>query len=177
MFDYASLITNLQQYVVLDGPLWKLVEAVCWVLGALFGMGAAGQLKEVGDNQRHSYVAPITSAIAAVCMIASPELIKTFLVTAYGDNAVASPLSYVKDAAGANVSLNAILSLVSFIGYVFFVRGIIILKESGEPQKYGHSTRGKAAITMLSGMAAIYIDQTLKMLGNTFGMNFDRYLN
>lgn len=175
--DYVSLVTHLQEYVKADGPLIQLVSVLCWIVGALFGLSALGQLKEVGDGQRHGYTAPITTFIAAVMMISLPELIASVLASAYGGGEGKSPLSYVADAEGSNKTLMAVLSLVSFIGYIFFIRGIVILKESGEPQRYGHSTRGKAAIVMLSGMAAIYIDQTLKMLGNTFGMNFSQYLN
>lgn len=177
MVDYVSLITSLQEHVAAGGPLMQLLAALCWIIGALFGIAALGQLKEVGDGQRHSYTAPITTFIAAVMMISLPELIGSVLVSAYGSAAPSSPLSYVKDAQGGNKTVYAVMSLVTFIGYIFFIRGVIILKESGEPQRYSQSTRGKAAIVMLSGMAAIYIDQTLKIIGNTFGMNLSQYLN
>lgn len=174
--DYISLITSLREHVQIGGPFWVLVQAICWCAGCIFGLHGFGQLKEVAEGQRHGYKAPITSFVAAAMMISSPELIKAFMVTAYTDEWGTSPLAYVKDAQGSNQSFFAILTMVTFIGYIFFIRGIWILKESGEPQKYHQSSVGKAIVVMGAGMAAIYIDFTLKVLANTFGFDLSTYI-
>lgn len=175
--DFTSVVTRLQDTVVNGGPMWTMVTGICWLLGVIIGYFGLMQLKEVGEQRRHTYAGPIMSFIAASLMLALPEIISSFLMTTYAAEWGANPLSMVKDKDGGNKSFYAVMTLVSFIGYVFFIRGIIILKEAGEPQRHPNSTITRAIIVMASGMAAIYIDQTLKMLGNTFGFSLDTYLN
>lgn len=175
--SFVQLIELLEAHVAMDGPLWKLTLAICWVAGALFAYIGFLQLTEVSNGQRHGYKAPIMSMIAAIMMISAPELIKSFLASTFGNEWGVSPLSYVRDPGGANKSYHAVLVMISFIGLVFFVRGVWIFKEAGDPQRYHGSTVGKSIVVMGAGMAAIYIDFTLKMLGNTFGFDLSAYLN
>lgn len=175
--SFVQLIESLLNHVKVDGPLWLLVTAICYLFALIFGYVSLMQLKAVGDGQSHSYRPALMSFVAAAMMAGSPELLKTLLVSVYGDIGGASPLSYVKNETGDNKTIFALMSMVSFIGYVFFVRGIVILKNSGEPQRHPQDTVPKALAVLLAGMAAIYIDVTLKMLGNTFGFNLSTYLN
>lgn len=174
--SFIQVVESLQKQVEMGGPLWLMINAVCWIAAVLFGISAMMQLKELAENQRHSYRAPITSFIAAAVMMTAPEMIKSFMATAYGNDWGVSPLAYVKDSATTNKSFFAVLTLVTFIGYIFFIRGIWILKESGEPQRHPQSTVGKAIAVCMAGMAAIYIDFTLKVLGNTFGFDLSTYI-
>lgn len=175
--DFITLVISLRAHVAMNGPLWMLVTAACWISAVIFGWVTLRQLKEVAENQRHSYFAPMVSFVACAMMGAAPELISTLLVSTFSNDWGASPLSYVKDPGGSNLGFSAVMTLVSFIGFVFVVRGIWIVKEAGEPQRYPQSTIGKAIWVLFAGMCALYIDFTLKLIANTFAIDLSLYLN
>lgn len=176
--DFVTMVTNLSAFVTVgSGDLWIMVTAVCWLMASVFGVAAAYQLKTSAEDGRGNYRAPLMSFVGAVLMSTAPSFIGTVATTFYGNTAFENqPLSYNIESA-SNTSFNAVMAMVSFIGYCFFVRGIWVLKESGEPQKHQGSTVGKAIAILSAGMAAIYIDVTLKMLAGTFGWDVSTYLN
>lgn len=175
--DFVSMIDNLSDTVMVDGPLWLFVSAICWMMGGVFGVLSALQLKAAAEDGRTSMRAPIMTFAAAVLMASSPTFIQSVLMTAYGSSLWnSSPLSYVVNVPG-NKTFKSVLTMVSFIGYCFFVRGIWVLREAGEPQRFGSSTVGKALAILFAGMAAIYIDITLKFFGNSFGWDISTYIS
>lgn len=174
--DFVTVIERMQQTVQMDGPLWMLVSAICWMMAFVFGFVAVMQLKAASEDGRNGFRAPIMTFLAAVLMASSPTFLQSILVTTYGSDVFGkTPLSYVVNS-GDNKAFGAVLSLVSFVGYCFFVRGIWILRESGEPQRFHSSTVGQALAMLGAGMAAIYIDITLKLLSNTFGWDISTYI-
>lgn len=175
--DFVSMVQNLEGTVVMGGPLWLLVTAICWIMASAFGVLSLTQLKAAAEDGRGSFRAPLMTFVGAVLMASSPSFLSSIVATAYGDDMWgSSPLSTVVGGASGG-TFKAVLSMVSFIGYCFFVRGIWVLKESGEPQRYHSSTVGKAIAILFAGMAAIYIDTTLKMFSNTFGWDISTYIS
>lgn len=161
----------------MDGDLWNLVTAICWLMAAVFGVTAVMQLKAASEDGRTSFRAPLMTFLGAVLMATSPTFLQSVLATTYGgDMWGKTPLSYVVND-GNSKAFGAVMSMVSFIGYCFFVRGIWVLKESGEPQRFHSSTVGKAIAILVAGMGAIYIDVTLKLLSNTFGWDISTYIS
>lgn len=175
--DFLTVVSNLQAHVAYEGPLWKLAKVVSWLAGAGFGYLALMQLKQVGDNQRQGLRAPIMSFFAGSMMIGSPELIRTVLLSTFGGVGGTSALSSVVAGDAENKTMFAVMQMISFIGYVFFLRGIWVLKESGDPQRYAQSSVAKAVAILFAGMCAIYIDHTLGILANTFGFNLSNYIS
>ena len=179
--SFATLIDNFALYLGTDGALWTLVTTICWLAAGIFGITAAMQLKSVAeDGGRTTMRAPIMTFLAAVLMATAPNFLQTLVGSVYGTELWGKqPLSYAnadsKSSGGGTIK--SVLMLVSFVGYCFFVRGIWILKEAGEPQKHHGSTVGKAIVTLIAGMAAIYIDITLKFVAGTFGWDLSNYVN
>ncbi len=135
-------------------------------------------LKEVGDGQKHSYRGFWFSGLAATLMATVPEAIPSLMLTAFGDDIASdqNPLAYVNGGDDL-AAFRSVMTVVSFIGYCFFIRGVWILKEAGEPQRHSQSTTGKAIVTLGAGMFAIYIDSTLGVLANTLGWDISRYIS
>ena len=121
----------------MDGPAWLFVTAICWLMSMVFGWTSVMQLKAVADDGRSSGLrTPFMTFLAACLMASSPSFLESLAVTTYGSDVWGKEvLSYVVDKDGSNKAFGAVLSMVSFIGYCFFVRGIWILKEAGEPQR------------------------------------------
>lgn len=176
--DFVSMLVALNDTIKVDGPLWLLVTGICWLMAMIFGVTSAMQLKSAAEENRGTtYKAPLMTFVAAVLMASSPTFLKSIVATAYGDaGAAGSPLSYVIDQSSTS-PFHVVMQVVSFGGYCFFIRGIWVLKEAGEPQRYHQSTVVKAVIILLAGMMAIYIDVTLKVLGNTLGWDLSKYIS
>ena len=177
--DFVTVVQNLALLIKsdtgADGPLWILVNGICWVMAGIFGFISVMQLKEAGEDSRNGYYKPFMTFVGAVLMASSPSMLTSLVLTFYGDDWQHSPLSLVQDDPGNN-TFKAVLLMVSFIGYCFFVRAIWVLKEAGDPNRYHSSSVGKAIIIGSAGMFAIYIDATLLMLGNTFGWDISTYI-
>ncbi|MGJ7523966.1 hypothetical protein ACSFA0_26100 [Variovorax sp. LT1P1] len=161
----------------MDGPAWLFVTAICWLMSMVFGWTSVMQLKAVADDGRSGLRTPFMTFLAACLMASSPSFLESLAVTTYGSDVWGKEvLSYVVDKDGSNKAFGAVLSMVSFIGYCFFVRGIWILKEAGEPQRPHGASVGKAIVVLLAGMAAIYIHVTLKMFATTFGWDISAFI-
>jgi hypothetical protein len=68
------------------------------------------------------------------------------------------------------------MQFVSVIGYMFFVRGVFVLKQAGQQDRYPNSSGLKATMILISAMAAIYIDITLSFVASITGWDVSKYL-
>ena len=159
---------------MVGGPLWTFISAICWLMALIFGYVSLMQLKAHAEDGRTPCKTPVFTFLAGVLMAGSPTFLQNVLASFYGEWNT-GVLSYVVPA-DHNKTFIAVLAVVAFIGYCFFVRGIWVLKEAGEPQRNPASTVGKAIVIMTAGMFAIYIDITLKMLATTFGWDISMYI-
>jgi hypothetical protein len=174
--DFVTILTNIDDVTGPGKAIWVAVDAFCYVMALIFTMSALFQLRAVViDNGRTSMKAPIMSLIAAVIFAAAPTSISSLAVSFYGDLAV-SPLSSVS-VSDSNRPARALLQFVTVIGYFFFCRGVFVVKQCGQPERYPQASGGKAFCILLAAMFAIYIDTTLRFLGSFSGWNVDKYLN
>lgn len=175
MSDYTTMLDRLSDAMGSEGPLWKLVNAFCYFMALVCAMAAVFQLKDAAEpGGRGGYKAPLMSFLAAAMLAAIPSSYESVAVTFYGS--VKSPLSDLKEDTSIK-GFTALLRFVSFMGYVFFVRGVIALKEAGQPERYSQASVGKAATILIAGMAAIYMDVTLKFIGWLTGWDVSKYIN
>jgi hypothetical protein len=173
--DWVTIVTNLGQDMQIDGPVWRLISAICYLLAVIFAIGAIFQLKDISEEKRGvTWLAPILTILAAVMLASAPESISMVYSTVYGPGAPTS-LGYVAAGAGG-LGFQAIVRIVMVIGYVFFVRGVVILKKAGEPQHAQNETVPNSLVFMLAGMCAIYIETTLRLVANVTGWNIGAWL-
>ena len=176
MLDFVTIITNLKDITDISGPLWLLVNAFCYLMALIFGFSALMQLKDASENAgRVTYKAPIFTFITAAMLAAVPETIKSVGDGIFGVWVANSPLSSVKTDTTVD-TFRAILQFISFMGYIFFVRGIFVLKQAGQPERYQSASVGKAVTILASGMCAIYIDITIQVVANTTGWDVSNYI-
>lgn len=176
--DFVKIITNLSDLTGYNMPIWMAVDAVCYFLAFTFALLGILQLRDAAEgHHKNGLKSPVFSFIAAVLLAAVPETITTVAASVYGDMASGGPLSTVAAANTESMrSMRAILQLVSLIGYMFFVRGIVVLKHAGEPDRHHGASVFKAVITMVAGMAAIYIDVSLRIVASFTGWNVSKYI-
>lgn len=172
--DFVQIVKNVASLAGTDGILWITISAFCYFMALVMVLVAANQFRDMAETGRTATRAPILTLIAAALLAAVPEAITTVAATLYGSE-MRSPLSSVKDVGGGG--FKAVLTVVSLMGYMYFVRGIFVLKQSGEPQRHPKASVSSAAIIMISGMCAIYIDTTIRFIAGTAGWDVSQYIS
>lgn len=174
--DYVTMVQSIAADAAINGPVWQLVNAVCYVMALIFAFRAAVQLKDVAEQKTQSYTTPMLTFMAAALLAAAPSSVASVSATVFGSGVATSPLAYTSTQVGAS-PIKAVLTLIQLIGYIFFIRGIMELKRAGEPQRFQGASVNKSLVIMLSGMAAIYINYTLQVVGSMTGWNVDSIVN
>lgn len=172
--DIPAILVRMMEQLAPGGPVMMAVYGAAYFLALLLAWICMMQLKDAAENPHKDYKAPSYTFVAAAMMAAMPEAIATIRASTYG--AVNSPLSYIQDGNPFGQSFRAVLTMVSCIGYFFFVRGVWAVKEAGEPQRNQNASMWKALCILGSAMAAIYIDFTIRVVADTIGWNVSRYL-
>jgi hypothetical protein len=173
--DYITMIQNIAAQAAMGGPVWNMVTAFCYLMSLIFVYKSAMQLKEVAEQRAHSYTGPVLTFFSAALLAAVPETIASVNVSVFGAGS-SNVLAYSSSDV-ATSPIKAVLTVMQLIGYFFFVRGIVELRRAGEPQRFQGASVNKALIIMCSGMAAIYINHTLMLVGTITGWNVDAILN
>lgn len=174
--DYIQMIKNIAAESAMDGPIWQMITGACYVMALLLLIKSAFQLRDVAEQKMHGHSAPLLTFVSACLLAAAPEALVSVMVTVFGDGTSTSILQYTP-AEAADSPVKAVITIIQLIGYIFFVRGILELRRAGEPQRFQGASINKAVTIMLSGMAAIYINYTLKTIGSFSGWNVDAILN
>lgn len=173
--DFVTMLTNLAADAGIGGPIWQLVNAFCWFMAFVLAMVAAVQLRDAAEQQQQTYRAPLMTFIAASMLMAAPTALVSTAMAVFGSDANTSPFNYISSSSTVTPT-RALLTMVQLIGYFFFVRGILALREAGEPNRYRDASVGKALVIMGSGMAGVYIDFVLGVIGKTTGWHVDAFI-
>jgi hypothetical protein len=173
--DFATIVTNLSDVTGPGAVLWQTVSGFCYMMSFALALVGIFQIKDLANDQgRTTFKTPVLTFFAMAMLAAAPETIATVAASVYGD-LVISPISTVSAGNGVN-SFRAILNVISLFGYIFFIRGIFVLKQAGQPDKYPQASIGKSTVILISGMSAIYIQTTLTLIGSFTGWQIDKYL-
>lgn len=171
--DFTQTVIRLASFAGEGGVLWTLASLVAWLLGFIFCITAVLQLPEAAEGKA-KYSRSFATFMAGVLLVALPTTIADMSMTVFAS--AGSPLSYVGPGGGGSASVAAVLKLVSLFGLVFMIRGIVEIRNAGEPHKYRDAGYAKAFLIMLSAVAAIYIDRTLLLVGGWLGWDMSSLL-
>jgi intracellular multiplication protein IcmC len=169
--DAIQMLQNLSKAYP---ALWKMVTALCYIIGFAFAVRGVYYLKNYGELRtmtatQTSLKIPIVFFIVSAVFLYIPTGYKVVSMTVLG---YSSPLAYSSATAGINpMVLHAITGLISFIGLLSFVRGWLILVKHTE-QPGGQATLGKALTHIIGGLLAINILGVADIIWNTFGFKF-----
>lgn len=173
--DFATMIQRLGQFLDPQGSLWTLIFYLSYFLACVLAVVSAMQLKATAEERGTSYKVPFMTFIAAVLFAALPETVGTVGATLFGNEGASNPLAY--SSGGGPAPIDAVLSVVQFIGICFFMRAIIELKRAGEPQRYQNASIGRAVMMFIGAIGAIQIRLSIKMFGATFGWDVSGYVS
>lgn len=175
--DFNTMLYALKQNA---GPIIRLVVAIAYVTGLWFIVSAIQQLKTIGQSQQmmqqHTLGGPLIKFIVGLMLLYLPSVIDISVWTLWGHSAMGSAaedvMSYNPSAADPYAGAKeGAIAIVRVVGYVSFVRGLIVLSRAGSTQSAQPGTIGKGIIHMIGGILAINIVETIRIIGNTLGIS------
>ncbi len=161
------------------GPIIIFVGATAYVMGIWFIVSAVMGLKRLGESaamasQTHgSMSGPLMKLIIGVVLVYLPSTIDVSVTTLWGYGILGSDSSSVVSYSAASSDpfgpiKEGAIAVVRVIGYVSFVRGLVMLSHSGD-QGSQQGSFGKGFMHIIGGVLAINIVGTIKIIGNTLG--------
>lgn len=136
-----------------------------YVFGLIFCLSALAKLKEMfsegGNNAR--YVVPSAYFLTGIGLLFLPTLINSFSTTLFGtqDNILAYSQNNQYDI------YSSMVILIQTIGFVWFIRGCVLLSHASEPQHGQEGKKGmgpKGFLFIIGGLFAINIYSTTNMI-------------
>lgn len=136
-----------------------------YIFGIIFCLSALVKLKEMfsegGDNGR--YIIPSAYFLTGIGLLFLPTLMDAFSTTLFGtqDNILAYSQSNQYDI------YSSMIILIQTIGFVWFIRGCILLSHASQPQGGQEGSKGmgpKGLLFIIGGLFAINIYSTTGML-------------
>jgi intracellular multiplication protein IcmC len=162
------------------GPIIIFTVATAYVIGTWFIISAIMGLKKIGEStsaasQTHSSISgPLVKLLVGVLLVYLPTAIDVSVATLWGHGVLNagsdSPMSYSSSGSGGpfGPAKEGAIAIVRVVGYVSFVRGLIILSRSAD-QGAQQGTFGKGFMHIIGGVLAINIVETIRIIGNTLG--------
>lgn len=173
--DFTTMVSAMRDNA---GPIIRIVVATAYVIGLWFIFSSMVALKKIGQStMMHHYGVggPIVKFVVGILLIYLPSTIDVTVWTLWGHTAIGSGanslMSYPLDGGDPFGPMKeGAVAIVRVVGYVSFVRGLIILSRAGD-QNAGHQGGvGKGMLHIIGGILAINIVETVKLIDNTLGI-------
>ena len=171
--DFNSMLSAMQDNA---GAIIKLVVATAYVIGIWFIFSAIIGLKKMGNSsmqQQSGIGGPLLKFIIGLLLLYLPSAIDVSVGSIWGHTAIGSEASsYMEYKATSGDPYSGAkagaIALIRVMGYISFVRGLIILSHSGD-QGSQSGTFGKGIVHIIGGILAINIVGSVKVIANTLG--------
>ena len=176
--DFNTMLNALSKNT---GPIIYLVVAIAYVIGMWFIISAIIELKTVGQSQAqtsqtHGAISgPIIKLVVGVLLLYLPSTVDVGVLTLWGQgafNSGASILSYTPKASDPFAPAKAgAIAVVRVVGYVSFVRGLVMLSHTSNQGGGQPGTFGKGIAHIIGGILAINIVATIAIISNSLGLS------
>ena len=146
----------------------KLVKFASYIIGLFLVIGSIFKFAQLGSNPQLSPKTPITMffvGIGIFSLTSAMSIVSQTMAMGSGGGAILMPSAPGMGAVTA-AGLHGVLLFIRMVGFIAFVRGWLLLNQAGQG-KEGVIGRGWTHIG--GGVAAINVDLTAKILGNSFG--------
>ncbi len=169
--NFATMLGALKNNA---GPIITFTVAVAYVIGIWFMISAIMELKKIGESAGGAHGTlggPLLKFIVGVLLVYLPSTIDISAGTLWGASGVQSALSY--SPAGGDMFAPAkqgALAIIQVVGYISFVRGLIMLSHSSDQGSQAGSF-GKGLMHIIGGILAINIIATIRIIGNSLGFS------
>jgi len=173
--DFTTMLSALKNNAV---PIIHFVVATAYVIGIWFVISAIKDLKQVGQSQSaatHGGIGgPLIKLIIGVLLIYLPSAVDVGVASLWGHGILGSDaggyMSYTPNESDPfTPAKEGAIAIVRVVGYVSFVRGLVILSHSSD-QGAQAGTFSKGFMHIIGGILAINIVETVRIIGNTLGI-------
>ena len=168
-----SMLVNLQTQLPM---LFNLITAGAYFIGIMMGAKALYDLKQYGEIRtmmmsQTDARGPFTMLFVSGFLLYLPTALHISLKTLF-DGGLDNILQYegTSTAQGDQVIV-ALIQFVKLVGLISFVRGVLIIGRIGSKQQQGGGWP-KALTHIVGGILAINIVGTMKIVADTFGLEF-----
>lgn len=154
--------------------LYSLISGGCYLFGIAVFIRGISKLKEVADNsasraQRSSLTEPLANMILGVALIYLPSTMDTMLITVYGTSSITPYSGYGPAGSSFNEMAQVIINIVQFVGFIAFVRGLILFYRLGMGQAQ-QGTFNKGFTHLIGGIIAMNVVEFINIIGTTLGI-------
>lgn len=157
--------------------LWQLMTAASYFLGFYCIFKSVYQLKQYGQgismmSQQHSITGPVIMFVMGAALIWVPSSIKSMLITVFGNDNILSYGAFTDVDPSFNLMGTVLTSIVSFVGLVAFIRGLLMFYHIGEGKNQQNQSFSKAFTHLIGGALALNVVGTASVIGSTLGINW-----
>lgn len=142
----------------------EFLGGFAYIFGIIFCLAGLSKLKEAyAEGGSARITAPIAYLLTGIGLLFLPSLVDAYSSTLFGsqDNVLAYSQSDPYDI------YSSMVILIQTIGFVWFIRGCILMSHSSEPQHGQEGRKGmgpKGLLFIIGGLFAINIYSTVDML-------------
>lgn len=160
--DLITMIINLSNSLV---PVIYLIRGFAYLVGLTFVFIAIVRFKNIAErhsqypSQERGYV-PMAYLLVGIMLILIPETVTILSTTAFGEYNI---LAYTEPK-NPNTLYDAIHILIKTAGFIWVVRGAILIATASQP---GAKLGSKGVAFLFAGICALNIEATLSAI-NTF---------
>jgi len=167
--DVAQMLVNFSNSVP---SLMRLVTALAYVMGFFFVYKGLSEFKKLGESRtmmsgEQSITGPLLHIFVGTTLIYLPSTIYVGLGTLFGNEF--TPYAWKTSATDSwSLVSNSIFLIVSLVGVISFIRGLLLLNQLG-----GHAQPGtfaKAMTHLIAGVLCINLYGFLQVVSTTFGI-------
>ena len=178
--DGVTIATMLQSLAANYQEFYLLVDGFCYTAGVWLAVAAIIQARAHAHHGESVLAMSGVNLLIGVILMSAPTLIGSLTSTLWGNGYVVGDSVmdyYCRDGCSPSSisTLKSVLYLVSFLGYIAFIRGWFMLRKIPHAGRGGQGDeflyRGVAHI--VGGVMAIHIWDSIVVIGHTFGINFE----
>lgn len=168
--DFPKMLSSLKNVAP---SLIKFVGATAYVIGIWFMIAAVMELKKIGQSQsaqtQGTVGPPLIKFVIGAVLIYLPTTIDVGVASLWGTNP--GPMEYqTKGGDPFGPAKDGAIAIVRVVGYVSFVRGLIMLSHSAD-QGSQQGGMGKGIMHLIGGILAINVVGTINIISNTLGFS------
>lgn len=155
-------------------PIIALTKTIAYVMGFWLAISGIQDLKVIGHSrgfgmspESGQLSRPLMRFGIGVALIYFPSTIDLAVSTLWGSSSILEYQVTSSDPFGP--AKEGAVALIKIIGYISFVRGLIILSRSTSHQGSQQGTIGKGIVHLIGGILAINIGATIEVIKNSLG--------
>lgn len=160
--DLVTIIGNISQNLY---PVRRLISGFAYLLGIVFFITAINKLYHIADRRSQSssqekMYSPLIYLLMGTFLIYLPTVFPMMANTIFGAGNV---LTYTKPTVG-NI-YTSMGFIIRTAGLLWFVRGCVLMVNSGDPSAKQHGSKGLAFI--VAGILAMNFDSTVSAINKS----------